>query len=289
MARVKDLGSAAEITIKSKIGRMERLKRLFGIRNLSELFPENSTPNSCGADFLKCSGDVLRDLCQVGEVLRDVRLTPPAAKSRVKREFVAGKMATHLDVRNLLKKLRVNKKELEDAIIAAHRNNPGFTPLKNNGEDDGDEAGEDVNVSSYFGDFSDEGNGDGDDVEITEMSEDEMPRGSRVASANNNAAEITSPVTSPVIATPSLKVARRTSHPATSRTIMSINKTAINQSANEKHLDRLLSALKASRNLFNDMREKLEDGETLTTAEVTVGAAMIDQALLSYRSRGKEN
>jgi hypothetical protein len=116
MAGVKDATTAAEITTRSKHARMHRLQKLFSIRNLKDLFPEGATPNGAEYLYLNCSGDVLRDLCQIGEHLKMRRMTPPAARLRVRRAFKAGQIATHQDIKNLLKALRDN--EVESAMKA---------------------------------------------------------------------------------------------------------------------------------------------------------------------------
>lgn len=71
MAVVKTPLEASKVTLESKWQRYERIKRLFGIRRLGDLFPPNSTPNAAANDPLACSGDVLRDLCQIGEALKN--------------------------------------------------------------------------------------------------------------------------------------------------------------------------------------------------------------------------
>jgi hypothetical protein len=111
MAGVKDASTAAGITTNSKHARMKRLHKLFGIRNLKDLFPERATPNGAEFNYLNCSGDVLRDLCQIGEHLKNRRMSVHAAKLRVRRHFKAGQMATHQDVKNLLRILRANEVE----------------------------------------------------------------------------------------------------------------------------------------------------------------------------------
>jgi hypothetical protein len=123
MAGVKDATTAAEITTRSKHARMQRLIKLFGIRNLKDLFPEGATPNGAEYLYLNCSGDVLRDLCQIGEHLKNRRMSAHASKLRVRRAFKAGQMATHQDVKALLKILRDN--EVESAMkthIVKHEN-----------------------------------------------------------------------------------------------------------------------------------------------------------------------
>jgi hypothetical protein len=108
MARIKAGEQAAEITMKSKDARMERLRKLFGIKFLHELFPKGCTPNGAEFKHQECSGDVLRDLCQVGQNLANRRKTPRQAKDYLRRAFTSGKVVTHQDVKELLTKLKAN-------------------------------------------------------------------------------------------------------------------------------------------------------------------------------------
>lgn len=71
MAIVKHPHEASAVTLESKHQRYDRLRRLFGIRRLGDLFPPGSTPNGAAHDPAYCSGDVLRDLCQIGEYLKN--------------------------------------------------------------------------------------------------------------------------------------------------------------------------------------------------------------------------
>lgn len=111
MAPIRAGAQAAEITMKSKDTRMERLRKLFGIKYLHELFPKGCTPNGAEYRHQECSGDVLRDMCQVGQNLANRRKTPKQAKDYARRYFTAGRVVTHQDVKDLLGKLRKNQVE----------------------------------------------------------------------------------------------------------------------------------------------------------------------------------
>jgi hypothetical protein len=114
MARVKDQAEASNITIVSKNRRWARLASLFDIKRLSELFPANSVPNDAGNDHLKCSGDVLRDLCMIGEALSKRGMKKEQMRGRVKRSFTPGILVRHADIRELL--VRVRNSALQTAI-----------------------------------------------------------------------------------------------------------------------------------------------------------------------------
>lgn len=119
MARVKKPGEASEYTVQSKNQRWGRLSTLFGIKRLSELFPDNATPNGADNDHLQCSGDVLRDLCAIGEQLHDRHMTQEQMRSRVKRSFTAGIRVRHQGIRKLLMKVKGNG-ALKTAIEAGY-------------------------------------------------------------------------------------------------------------------------------------------------------------------------
>lgn len=106
MARVKDQLAASKMTLLSKERRWTRLMTLFGIDKLSELFPANAVPNNAGEDHLKCSGDVLRDLAMIGEVLAKRGLDKEQMRERVKNSFTADVQVRHHDVIGLLHRVK---------------------------------------------------------------------------------------------------------------------------------------------------------------------------------------
>jgi hypothetical protein len=116
MARVKPAGEASEVTKVSKLQRFDRIKKLFGVRTLGDLFPANSTPNNAENDPLICSGDVLRDLCQIGEALKEKKFSLQQRRTRVKRTFTPGIMVRHMEIRELL--ARCKRNEFEEAVMA---------------------------------------------------------------------------------------------------------------------------------------------------------------------------
>lgn len=85
MAIVKHPHEASAVTLESKHQRYDRLRRLFGIRRLGDLFPPGSTPNGAAHDPAYCSGDVLRDLCQIGEYLKNKGVGRSDRIERVKK------------------------------------------------------------------------------------------------------------------------------------------------------------------------------------------------------------
>jgi hypothetical protein len=111
MAVVKTPLEASKVTLESKWQRYERIKRLFGIRRLGDLFPPHSTPNAAANDPLICSGDVLRDLCQIGEALKNKGVGRAERVEMVKKEFKEGVIVQHREIRDLLAKFRKNEFE----------------------------------------------------------------------------------------------------------------------------------------------------------------------------------
>jgi hypothetical protein len=111
MAIVKNPLEASKVTLESKWQRYERIKRLFGIRRLGDLFPPNATPNAAANDPLACSGDVLRDLCQIGEALKNKGVSRAERVEMVKKEFKEGEIVQHREIRGLLAKFRTNEFE----------------------------------------------------------------------------------------------------------------------------------------------------------------------------------
>ncbi|QDS69577.1 hypothetical protein FKW77_008224 [Venturia effusa] len=129
MAIVKHPHEASAVTLESKHQRYDRLRRLFGIRRLGDLFPPGSTPNGAAHDPAYCSGDVLRDLCQIGEYLRMKGVGRRERRERVRKEFRAGEIVQHREIREMLS--RVKKNEFEERLKNMKRE-PGLEE----GEDD---------------------------------------------------------------------------------------------------------------------------------------------------------
>lgn len=155
MAIVKHPHEASAVTLESKHQRYDRLRRLFGIRRLGDLFPPGSTPNGAAHDPAYCSGDVLRDLCQIGEYLKNKGVGRSERVERVKRvclfsclfgiwdwdlglrrfgsvkltrllkqEFRAGEIVQHREIRELL--ARVKKNEFEERLKNMMKKEPGM-------------------------------------------------------------------------------------------------------------------------------------------------------------------
>lgn len=124
MAIVKHPHEASAVTLESKHQRYDRLRRLFGIRRLGDLFPPGSTPNGAAHDPAYCSGDVLRDLCQIGEYLKNKGVGRGERVERVKKEFRAGEIVQHREIRELLS--RVKKNEFEERLKGMMKKEPGM-------------------------------------------------------------------------------------------------------------------------------------------------------------------
>jgi len=77
-------------------------------------FPKDSTPNGAANDPTICSGDVLRDLCQIGEALRLKGMGRAQRVERVKRSFTEGVLVRHAEIRELL--ATVKKNEFEERL-----------------------------------------------------------------------------------------------------------------------------------------------------------------------------
>jgi hypothetical protein len=121
MTGVKSPAQASRVTLQYKWKRYERIKVLFGVRRLGDLFPLNSTPNDAGDDPLSCSGDVLRDLGQIGEVLKKKGYGTEERKQKLKKEFQEGVIVSHKEIRGLLAKFRKN--EFEERLKEMMRGN----------------------------------------------------------------------------------------------------------------------------------------------------------------------
>ncbi|KAE9970118.1 hypothetical protein EG328_006471 [Venturia inaequalis] len=124
MAIVKHPHEASAVTLESKHQRYDRLRRLFGIRRLGDLFPPGSTPNGAAHDPAYCSGDVLRDLCQIGEYLKNKGVGRTERCERVRKEFRAGEIVQHREIRELLS--RVKKNEFEERLKNMMKKEPGL-------------------------------------------------------------------------------------------------------------------------------------------------------------------
>ncbi|TLD36034.1 Condensin complex subunit 2 [Venturia nashicola] len=140
MAIVKHPHEASAVTLESKHQRYDRLRRLFGIRRLGDLFPPGSTPNGAAHDPAYCSGDVLRDLCQIGEYLKNKGVGRGERCERVRKEFRAGEIVQHREIRELLS--RVKKNEFEERLKNMMKKEPGLL-----GEEEEEEEEEDTKMN----------------------------------------------------------------------------------------------------------------------------------------------
>ncbi|KAF2431413.1 hypothetical protein EJ08DRAFT_696499 [Tothia fuscella] len=119
MAPIKPANQASAVTLQHKKERMNRLRSLFSIEYLRELFHPDCTPNGADRDFLECSGDTLRDLCQIGQQFRRRNITPDAARLKLKRRWTAGTTVTYAQVKEYMNELKDENERLRAMLDQA--------------------------------------------------------------------------------------------------------------------------------------------------------------------------